>query len=107
MENKEYIKLTNELFKKIEYKLDEFEEDVDYDKSGDKLEIAFEAGGPKIVLNTQKALHEVWLAGSGRGWHFKYIEDQKIWFASAEQDEFYQCFSKLLAERLNREVSFS
>ena len=106
MEIKDYLKRSKELFKKIEEKLDEFETDIDYDYAPGKLEIGFETGGTKIVINTQQAIQEVWLAGNGRGWHFQYLEDQGIWFAQAEQIEFYQCFASLLSFRLKRDVTF-
>ncbi|MBF0351316.1 MAG: iron donor protein CyaY [SAR324 cluster bacterium] len=106
MENKEYLKQTNIAFKKVQDKLEDFEDEIDFDQTSDKLEILFEAGGPKIVMNTQKAIQELWLAGNGKGWHFKYQETKGIWFAEAEQIEFYQCLSHLIESRLHKTVKF-
>tara|TARA_B100000700_G_C14808806_1_gene744141 strand:+ start:50 stop:373 length:324 start_codon:yes stop_codon:yes gene_type:complete len=107
MENKEYFFRVSELFKKVESKLDEFEEEIDYDSTPDKLMVNIENNGSKIVINTQIAIKEIWLAGNSRGWHFKYDVSKNIWFASAEKVEFYECLSNLLSKNLGKEVNFS
>ena len=106
MENKEYLKRVEELFHKVEDKLDEYEDDIDYDLTPDKLMLKFENSGKKIVINTQRAIKEIWLAGNSRAWHFQYLSDQDIWFARAEKEEFYNCLGSLLSESLGQPVSF-
>ena len=106
MENKEYLKRVEELFQKVEDKLDEYEDDIDYDHTPDKLMLNFEGSGKKVVLNTQRAIKEIWLAGNSRAWHFQFLSDQGIWFARAEQEEFYKCLASLLSDNLGRPVSF-
>ena len=32
--------------------------------------------------------------------------EKEIWFANAEQEEFYQCLTNLLSDNLGRDVSF-
>ena len=107
MENKEYFARVTELFEKVEDKLDEFEDEIDYDPTPDKLMVNIEKSGKKIVINTQKAIQEIWLAGNSRGWHFQFQQENNIWFANAEQEEFYQCLSNLLADNLGQTVSFN
>ncbi len=106
MENKEYFLKVSQLFKIVEAKLDEYEEDIDYDSTPDKLLVNLEKNGNKIVINTQRAIKEIWLAGNSRGWHFKYNVEKKIWYAQAEKKEFYDCFSSLLSKNLGKEVTF-
>ena len=48
MENKEYLKRVEELFQKVEDKLDEYEDDIDYDHTPDKLMLNFESSGKKL-----------------------------------------------------------
>ena len=107
MENKEYFVRASELFKRVEEKLDEFEDEIDYDPSPDKLLISFEESGEKIVINTQRAIKEIWLAGNSRAWHFQFQQEKNIWFANAEQEEFYLCLANLISENLGHAVSFS
>ena len=106
MENKEYFARVSELFVRVEEKLDEFEDEIDYDPTPDKLMVTFEHNSEKIVINTQRAIKEIWLAGNSRGWHFQFLQEKDIWFANAEQEEFYQCLAKLLSETLGTSVSF-
>ena len=106
METKEYLNQTEKLFCTVENRLEEFEEEVDYDRSPDKLETTVEESGRKIVINTQRAIHEIWLAGNSRGWHFQYDENNARWYAQAEQVEFYKCLSELLSDQLGRQVRF-
>ena len=47
MENKEYFARVSELFERVEEKLDEFEDDIDYDPSPDKLMVNSEKTGGK------------------------------------------------------------
>ena len=107
MENKEYSARASELFKRVEEKLDELEDEIDYDPSPDKLLVSFEASEEKIVINTQRAIKEIWLAGNSRAWHFKFQKEKNIWFANAEQKEFYQCLANLISKNLGHAVSFS
>ena len=106
MENKEYLKKAQELFQRVEDKLDDYEDDIDYDHTPDKLILNFEKNGKKVVINTQRAIKEIWLAGNSRAWHFQFLSDQDIWFARAEQEEFYKCLANLLSENLGHSVSF-
>ena len=106
MENKEYIARVSESFERVEEKLDEFEDEIDYDPTPDKLMVIFEKRGKKFVINTQRSIKEIWLAGNSRGWHFQFQQEKEIWFATAEQEEFFQCLANLLTDNLGKEVSF-
>ena len=106
MENKEYLKRVEELFRRVEYKLDEYEDDIDYDLTPDKLLLNFESSGKKIVINTQRSIKEIWLPGNSRAWHFQFLSDQDIWFARAEQEEFFNCLARMLSENIGQPVSF-
>ena len=106
MENKEYLKKAQELFKRVEDKLDDYEDDIDYDHTPDKLILNFESSGKKVVINTQRAIKEIWLACNSRAWHFQFLSDQEIWFARAEKQEFFACLANLLSDNLGQPVSF-
>ncbi len=106
MENKEYFARVSELFERVEEKLDEFEDEIDYDPTPDKLMVIFEKSGKKVVINTQRSIKEIWLAGNSRGWHVQFQQEKEIWFANAEQEELFQCLANLLTDNLGKEVSF-
>ena len=73
MDNKEYSQRAEHVFRQVEQLLDRHEDLLDYDRTPDKLQIAFEELPGIIVLNTQRAIHEIWLAGNARGWHLSLI----------------------------------
>ena len=104
METKEYRNQIEKLFRAVENRLDQLEEEVDYDRTSDTLETTVEVNGLKIVISTQRAIQEIWLAGNSRGWHFQYDEGHARWFAQAEQVEFYNCLSELLSDQLGRQI---
>ncbi|MBF0286806.1 MAG: iron donor protein CyaY [SAR324 cluster bacterium] len=106
MNMSEYLNLSGELFRNIEDKLDEFEDDIDYDKADGKIQVIFENGSSPLVINTQRAIHEVWLAGGARAWHFKWLDTEKKWFAEVEQEELYQCLARLIEERIQKTIDF-
>lgn len=106
MDTSEYLKSAEELFLKVESKMDEFEDDIDYDKADGKIQIIFENGSSPIVVNRQRALHEIWLAGGARAWHFKWIENDQHWYAQAEAEEFFTCLSTMIKERIQKPFEF-
>ncbi len=106
MEMAEYLNKAYELFLIVEDKLEEFEEEVDYDKTDGKIEIQFENGSSPLVINTQRAIHEIWMAGGARAWHFKWEEEAQKWIARAEQEEFYNRLAQLIEERIRKSVQF-
>ena len=67
MEIKEYFVRVSKLFMRVEKKLDEFEYEIDYDTTPDKLMVTFENSSEKNVINTQRAIKEIWLTGNSRG----------------------------------------
>jgi CyaY protein len=61
-------------------------EDADVDPTGDVIRIALR-NGAQIVVNTQRAAHQIWLAGGQRGWHFSYDEPGERWLDDRGQGE--------------------
>ncbi|MBF0279963.1 MAG: iron donor protein CyaY [SAR324 cluster bacterium] len=106
MEMAEYLKRAKHLFESVENKLDEYEDDMDYDQVDGKIEIIFENGSSRLVVNTQRAISEIWLAGGARAWHFKWIDEKQQWLAEAEQEEFYQLLARLIEDRIKKKIVF-
>lgn len=106
MEMPDYLARAGELFNTIEDTLEEFEDDIDYDKVDGKIQINFENGESPVVVNTQRAIHEIWLAGGARAWHFKWIDSEQQWYAQAEGEEFYQCLAQLIESRIKKTIKF-
>ncbi len=79
MDESRYNQLVASLFKKLLAALDEVDPDVaETDSTGDMLTITA-ANGEKCVVNTQRAVRQIWVAGKGQGIHFNYDEADGHW----------------------------
>jgi CyaY protein len=74
-----YLRLAHAVFEKL---VDGFEaidpEQAELDLAGDVVTIAF-ASGKKCIVNTQRPVRQLWLAGAQRAWHFSYDEASARW----------------------------
>jgi CyaY protein len=52
--------------------------DVECSRSGNVLEIEFIDNGSKIIVNSQAAMKELWVASRSGGYHYKQIDGQWI-----------------------------
>jgi CyaY protein len=72
MDEATYERLAADTFKRV---LDLFQdvdpEDADVESSGDVIRIGL-SNGQRIVLNTQRPVRQIWLAGGQSAWHFSY-----------------------------------
>ncbi len=70
MDEQAYLKLADATFKRIEDMLDPVDaDDVDVERAGDVLTLAFK-NGKKCIVNTQRPTRQIWLAAGVRAWHF-------------------------------------
>jgi CyaY protein len=72
-----YDRLTSTLFRSLEDALAEVDPDVvEVTRTGDMVTLTF-ASGIRSVLNTQRAVRQLWLAGRAEAWHFSW--DGQSW----------------------------
>ncbi len=82
MDEQAYLKLADSTFKHIEDLLEDVDaDDVDFDRAGDVLTLAFK-NGKKCIVNTQRPTRQIWLAAGVHAWHFewdgsKWIDDKE------------------------------
>ena len=63
--------LVADVFKRMLKALDAADPDaLDADSTGDMLTITGNKSGQKVVVNTQRAVAQIWVAGKGVGVHF-------------------------------------
>jgi CyaY protein len=74
-----YEGLVATAFRRIMDAADELDPDVlDADSTGDMVTLT-SAGGEKCVVNTQRAVQQIWVAGQGQGVHFDYDAHSSAW----------------------------
>ena len=54
------------------------EHDIDVERTGTVLTITFESGR-RMVVNSQEANREVWLAAKSGGFHYRWDDDRATW----------------------------
>ncbi|MCS6797872.1 MAG: iron donor protein CyaY [Myxococcota bacterium] len=81
MDESRYRELAADALRRVVDVFDDLDPDVaDVDTSADVVTITLRGGAAgKIVVNTQGAVRQIWLAGRGRGWHFAYDEASGRW----------------------------
>lgn len=79
MDEKEYEKLAFETLRRVVDLFDDVDVDeADVESTGDVVRIQY-ADGSHCVVNTQRPVRQLWLAGLGRGWHFDFDATNKQW----------------------------
>jgi CyaY protein len=79
LEESRYNQLVSAAFKKILAAADLVDPDVlEADSTGDMVTLAA-ASGEKCVVNTQRAVRQIWVAGKSQGIHFSFDEASGTW----------------------------
>src|SRR5262245_18847248 len=79
MDESSYEKLVARAFRRVEDALAEVDPDVvELTATGDMLTLQF-ASGVKCILNTQRAVRQLWLAARASAWHFSFDAASETW----------------------------
>lgn len=75
-----YNQLVSVAFKKILKAADQIDPDnLEADSTGDMITLTGGKSGAKVVVNTQRAVHQIWVAGKSQGIHFSWDEASGAW----------------------------
>lgn len=75
-----YNTLVAEIFKRLLKGLDAVDPDaLDADSTGDMVTVTGNTSGQKVVINTQRAVRQLWVAGKGAGIHFDFEPAKARW----------------------------
>lgn len=79
MDESRYLDLAHGTFRRL---LDAFDaidvDEADAESAGDVITITWKDGS-RCVVNTQRPVRQVWLAGGARAWHFDWDEASGSW----------------------------
>ncbi|MHA7629291.1 iron donor protein CyaY [Corallococcus sp. M7] len=79
MDEARYNSLVAAAFKRILAAADTFDPDVlEAEATGDKVTLTA-ASGEKCIINTQRAVWQIWVAGQGQGIHFSHDDATRAW----------------------------
>jgi CyaY protein len=79
LDESKFQELAAEAFRRISDALEAVDPDVvDYDSAGDVVTLTLRRTR-RCVLNTQRAIRQIWLAASARAWHFSWDPGTGMW----------------------------
>jgi iron-sulfur cluster assembly protein CyaY len=107
MEESRYNGLVAGVFKKLLAALDRVDPDLlESDTTGDMLTITA-SRGEKCVVNTQRAVRQIWVAGKGQGIHFSYDEADGAWKDDKARGlELFQFVSDVVEELVGEPLAY-
>jgi CyaY protein len=79
--------------------------DVECSRSGNVLEIEFINNGSKIIVNSQAAMQELWVAARAGGFHYKQRDGQ--WCNTRDGSELFATLSELVTAQSGSPVVIS
>ncbi|WP_163938504.1 iron donor protein CyaY [Paraferrimonas sp. SM1919] len=103
MTDTEFHLLADDLFNRIDARIEELELDVDVNFAGEVLQIEFNDRS-QIVINKQEPLHQVWVATKFAGHHFSYIDNK--WFDERNGLDFEPVIVDAISKQSGEAFSF-
>ena len=98
MSESEFLALAEAVLDAIEIGMERAGEaanvDLECSRSGNVLEIEFIDQGSKIIVNTQAAMKEIWVAARAGGFHYRMADDQ-LWKDTRDGSELFAALSRL------------
>ncbi|MCC7538871.1 MAG: iron donor protein CyaY [Deltaproteobacteria bacterium] len=105
LDEQEFLTLAADAWRRVLAAIDRLDpEDVDADARTDVVNITLKDGS-RLVLNTQRPVRQIWLAGGGRGWHFDWDAATERWLdAKGSGDELYATLARLVKAGSGRDL---
>jgi len=105
MRDNEFLDAIDEVLDDIEQRCEASGADIIAERSGNVLNLEFEDAS-KIVVNSQVAMHELWIAARAGGFHLK-LDGAGLWHDSRSGDELFALLSRLASEHAQERVDLS
>jgi|SRR5690606_18061782 len=109
MTESEFLEQAEAMLGRIEAALERANEsgdlDVECSRNGNVLEIEFIDNGTKIIVNSQAAMQELWVAAKSGGFHFK--SNGTHWIGTRDGAELLTALSKMVSEQGGASVTLN
>ena len=97
MTESEFLALSGAVLRQIEQSVeraaDAADADIECAINGNVLEIEFVDNGSKIIVNSQAAMQEIWVAAKAGGFHFRHEGGR--WLDTRGNDELFAALTKM------------
>ena len=98
MDESSYEKLVARTFRRIEDALNDVDPDVcELTATGDMLTLQFPSG-VRVILNTQRAVRQLWLAARATAWHFSFDAAGDTWLDDKGRGDLFAILRTTLKE---------
>ncbi|AVR98729.1 iron donor protein CyaY [Pseudoduganella armeniaca] len=101
MTETEFLDLADSTLSAIETALDRLTDedriDVECSRSGNVLEIEFLHNSSKVIVNSQAAMQELWVAARSGGFHYRYVDGK--WVDTRDGTELFDALSQIATEQ--------
>ena len=102
MDESEFIRVAEQTLQQLDRRIEASGIDADCEFKGTGvLEIEF-GDGSKIVVNSQAAAREIWVAAKSGGFHFRRADGK--WLDTRSGEELFAALSRLVSEQAGEEV---
>jgi CyaY protein len=101
MTETEFLTLVDDTLSRIEEVFEaagqQTDVDVECSRSGSLLEIEFLANRSKIIINSQAAISELWVAAKSGGYHYRH--DGKAWHNTRDGSELMHALQTIATQQ--------
>lgn len=98
MGDSEFLAQAEATLTAIEAALDQLNDDdmidVECSRSGNVLEIEFIDNGSKVIVNSQAAMRELWVAARSGGFHYRQTDGK--WLNTRDSSELFAALSEIV-----------
>ena len=93
-----FVDRAEALLGRLESAIDRLADDLDIDvlRAGNVITLEFD-NGHRIIINSQEAAEEVWVAARCGGFHYRWRDDVARWTDTRSDDDLNLALSKLIA----------
>jgi CyaY protein len=109
MSESEFLELAGVTLDAIEAGVEQAIEDSDLDiecsRSGNVLDIEFIDGGTHIIVNSQAAMQEMWVAAKSGGFHYRRVDGQ--WRNTRDGSELFAALSGMASSQAGQTLKLA
>ncbi len=106
MNEAEFHKLAAATLSRIEQAVENCGADIDFENSGEILEIEF-ANHSRIIINKQGAASQIWIAARSGGFHYSFDEGAQQWRNDQNGAELFAELSRLMSQQAGTPVTLA
>ena len=104
MGDSEFLDAVEDTLDDIEARCEASGADITAERSGNVLNLEFDDSS-RIVINSQVAMHELWVAARSGGFHLR-LKDG-VWVDSRSGDELFAMLGRLASEHAKQSIDLS